>query len=510
MAPAYSSPAAAGASAQSLCAPSPEADLARQLGNRIWWKALICGLVADSFSWQKGNGLNLTVYALTIILSAASVLDLRFGCVPKTSARLLQLAGVFALLFSVRDSAELALLNMIACGTCLVLALAVAAPIPLVEFTNARVRDVVRSISMSGVETFAGAIPLIARVALSQQAIKRVALLRTIRLFAIAGSVAALFGTLLSSGDPVFRNTIHGMFNWNPGTIFSHFGFVLLFAWPVMGLLWSNMDMLRTESSTWAWHVSGLPLKSADVVSALVALNGVFFAFVALQARALFGGQQYVRATTGLSLADYARSGFFTLIFTSGLVVSLLLALNALLENKKGLSSSKSMQLLSLAVLAQVGVVLASSAARMTIYMNVYGASIERFYCMTIIGWLALVMIWFAVTVLRNRPARFAFGSITLAWTTVLALNIANPDVIIAQNHLARAAGGERYDRDFLAGQLSADAVPLLVNAINVETAMRVALPPNSCSATALCAAIPAVQRRWTTPATQTTLGNWT
>lgn len=445
-----------------------EIELNGHLANRIVWKALACGLVADGFGWQQGVGLNLAVYLALVLFAAASVLKLRMGTVPKNSRRLLQLSGMFAAFLIFRDAEELQLLNVVACISCLGLAIAVAQPSPLLSVYTTRVRDIVAAAFRSGFFTALGTFSLLFDLASRTRDSKRSAMLRVLRVSALSVAVTLAFGSLLASGDPVFRNATAWLFNWNAGTMGTHIGVVALFAWPAAGLLWGNTAIRRTSLFPPMDAYPKVSLRSVDIVSALTALNVLFALFVATQARVLFGGQAYVLATTGLSLAEYARSGFFTLIFVAGLIVSLLLAFNALLD-QPGLSASKSMQRLSYSLLSLTGVVLVSAAARMLVYMNAFGASPDRVFAMAVIGGLAAVLLWFAMTVLRNRPLHFALGTLAIAWSTLIVFNTANPHALIARNHLNRAARGELFDANLIALDLNLDVLPDVVAAAERE-----------------------------------------
>ena len=46
----------------------------------------------------------------------------------------------------------------------------------------------------------------------------------------------------------------------------------------------------------------------------LLVLDALFLAFVAVQVTVLFGGNDYVLRTAGLTYAEYAREGFWQLI----------------------------------------------------------------------------------------------------------------------------------------------------------------------------------------------------
>lgn len=453
-----------------------EIELNGQLARRIAWKALACGLIADGFTWEQGIGLNLAVYLTLILSAAASVLRLRMGSVPKGSVRLLWLGGVFSLLLVVRDAEELRFFNVIACLSCLILAIAVArASSPLSVF-SARVRDVIVTAMRAASDVLTGSIPLLYQLGTRTHGAKRTALLRALRVISISAGLTFAFGALLSSGDPVFRSATQWMLNWDAGSLGPHLLTIALLTWPAAGLLWGSSAMTRTSLIPATSVFPPLSLRSTDIVGALTTLNILFGVFVATQARVLFGGQDYVLATTGLSLAEYARSGFFTLIVVAGLILSMLLAFNALLD-KPGLSASKLMKRLSFSLLALTGVVLVSAASRMVVYMNAFGASPDRVLAMAVIVGLALVMSWFAFTVLRDRPTHFAFGTLAIGWSTLIMFNAVNPHALIARNHLNRAARGELFDAELIARHLGLDVIPAVVAAAEREMQIVQATP---------------------------------
>ena len=106
----------------------------------------------------------------------------------------------------------------------------------------------------------------------------------------------------------------------------------------------------------------------------------------------------------------------------------------------------------------------------MALYVNEYGLTELRLYTTAFMGWLALIFIWFAVTVLRGQGNRFAFGTLAAGLVITLVLNVLSPDAFIAQinvtRHAQSSAPSERpLDATYLA-RLSADAVPTLLQAL--------------------------------------------
>jgi hypothetical protein len=109
--------------------------------------------------------------------------------------------------------------------------------------------------------------------------------------------------------------------------------------------------------------------------------------------------------------------------------------------------------------------VIGSALQRMRLYQGEFGLTESRFYATALIVWLGVVLVWFALTVLRGRPARFAWGTPLSGLAAVALLNVMDPDARIARVNVAHAAGAQRLDTDYLA-LLSADAVPVLAPAI--------------------------------------------
>jgi hypothetical protein len=75
-----------------------------------------------------------------------------------------------------------------------------------------------------------------------------------------------------------------------------------------------------------------------------------------------------------------------------------------------------------------------------------------------VILWLGVLFVWFALTVLRGRRSLFAVGAVVAGFAATAALNVVDPDALIARTNLNRP----RVDVAYVAG-LSDDAVPALL-----------------------------------------------
>jgi hypothetical protein len=137
-----------------------------------------------------------------------------------------------------------------------------------------------------------------------------------------------VFGGLFCSADAEFRTIISHLFDWNFSVIFGHarfcaVGFVIA-AGALRVLL--MRDDCRPSPARPAWASIG----AGEVFIVLGMLNVLFFAFVVVQFRFLFGSHDLIRHAIGLSYAEYARTGFFELVWVTLLVLPTLLVRYAL------------------------------------------------------------------------------------------------------------------------------------------------------------------------------------
>ena len=101
----------------------------------------------------------------------------------------------------------------------------------------------------------------------------------------------------------------------------------------------------------------------------------------------------------------------------------------------------------------------------MRLYQGEYGLTELRFYTTVFMGWLALVFLWFAATVLRDGRQRFAFGALVAGFLIIGGLHLLNPDELIVRTNISHTSVHRNFDADY-ATSLSADAVPALVEAL--------------------------------------------
>jgi hypothetical protein len=396
------------------------------------------GIAADLLFRGRPAGLNVLLFALAFVAGLAVLL--RVGRAPLHQGRrwmalpLLAFSGAFVW----HDSPLLAAANAFALAGAVALgALRRAGPV------EAGVGDYAEGLTAAGAGALAGSLALLQREVPWSEAGRS---LRGPRTAAVARGLLLglplllVFGGLFLAADTVFARLVTSAVPDVPG-LWSHAALVGVVAYLAAGLL---RDLVAPRTTIRALAVPRLG--PTEVAVALGAVNVLFAGFVAVQARYLFGHEVIAR----LSYAQYARHGFFELVAVSVLVLPVVLAANAL-------APSRRVRVLSAVLLALEVAVAASALDRLRLYQQQFGLTELRIYTTGVVLWLVCVFAWLAVTTLRGRR-HFAVGALALGFAATAALNVVNPDALIARTNLSRP----HVDVAYLAG-LSDDAVPTLV-----------------------------------------------
>jgi hypothetical protein len=213
------------------------------------------------------------------------------------------------------------------------------------------------------------------------------------------------------------------------------------------------------------------PLGPVEATTVLVALVAVFAAFVASQLVAAVGGASYVQRTAGLSYAEYARSGFFQLLGVAAISLAVLLAVRATVDLSDDARRRRFLVLTETAVVLTL-VIVAVAVRRLFLYEQAYGLTMLRLCSLLVALWIGavFVLLGLALTGVRvlGRRNWLAPAAIALALAGLLAVNAANPEAIVVERNVDRfaQAGPDKLDVDYLTDQLTADAVPALVDAL--------------------------------------------
>ncbi|GAA3241982.1 DUF4173 domain-containing protein [Pseudonocardia petroleophila] len=273
-------------------------------------------------------------------------------------------------------------------------------------------------------------------------------------LSAVVGTgLVAVFGALLASADAAFSGLVDG----------------LLPAWDVDGVarvLWlSGLGAAGTVGACFLLVAPPDPpqprlvppsrLRPVEWALPVGSLVGLFAVFVAVQFATLFGSDAHVLGTTGLTYAEYARSGFWQLLAVTVLALGVIVLGARWAPRRAGRRGL----LGALAVLSLV--IVASALSRMWLYQEAYGFTVLRLLVLACELWLGLGFLLVLGTVLARRPRRPLRGMVVAGAVALVALAGLDPERFVAEQNVARYAATGQVDVAYLA-ELSADAVPAL------------------------------------------------
>jgi hypothetical protein len=436
--------------------------------------ALVVGIAADALrAGFDGIGFPLWIAFLSLTAVALACRDHR--TISREAIGSLIIAVLAAVGIAWRATSELQAFDFLATLLALGLA-AVALGQPEAGVLHARLRDTVWAGVRVLRDVFVGALPLTFRELIpsgSPEVRRRKWPL--VRTALIVVALVAVFGSLLRGADPLFASLLT-IPEFDFGLVAEHVLVIGFFAWVFAG--WSRGAFISPATAGRAPERLPLSLGMTDMTAALVTLDVLFALFVLGQLGWLFGGDAFLQARTGLTAAEYARRGFFQLVFVVLLVVPLLMATRALLVSSA--EATRRYTRLAIPMVILLVAMLVSAALRMRLYVQYYGLTTSRFYTLAIMAWLAFVLVWLAATTLRRRDQRFVAGAVLAGYVTLFVLNVMVPDRVVARVDLARAqrpvsAGGTPLDLGYLA-TLSGDAMDVILSATLT--------PPSNISAT--------------------------
>lgn len=292
---------------------------------------------------------------------------------------------------------------------------------------------------------------------------KHRSIMPAVRATVLAGALLLVFGSLLSA-DPLFASIV-ALPRIDVDLFLGHTLAIGFLTWTVAG--WARGALVVRTDRSRAPDELPFGLGLLDITAALGTLTLLFAAFVATQLGWFFGGERFLQEHTGLTAAEYARKGFFQMVWVVLLVVGVLLATRAALRPGRVLALRHTA--LSLPLIALLGAIIVSAVLRMRLYVRYYGLTEDRLYALVFMGWLAVVVVWLGFTVLRGWGRPFAAGAAVSGLAILAMLNVAPPDTFIARVNIQREAhapgGSPSLDLVHLA-KLSGEAAELAAGAV--------------------------------------------
>ncbi|WP_426574858.1 DUF4173 domain-containing protein [Aquihabitans sp. McL0605] len=395
----------------------------------------------------RGGVANVLVAAGAVLVVIALVTDRR---IPNRPSRAVAAAAVVPLGFlAVRSSPWLATSNVVLATTLVAVAIGLSRSGSVSDTTLGRlVRRWARAIpsAWSGPRALAPVLPEVSATSGQRAARVGVAAL-------VCVPVLALVVLLLAAADPVFAGLLTP--DLHVGPVVGHLVWTALLAALAACVVGAAASDAEDPESRGGFGV----LETATMLALTAAVLGLF---VTAQLVAVTSAGQRLVDRSGLTPAEYARSGFFQLCWATGLILSLLAVIRRLAA--PGVMRAPLVRILAAVVPCLALGLVVVSLRRLGLYDDAFGLTMLRLWVMGAAVWMGVVLLFIAA---RNagvawRREWVLGASLLVGAVLVVAADAADPEAFVVRHNVARAEHGADLDARYLAS-LSDDAVPALV-----------------------------------------------
>lgn len=282
---------------------------------------------------------------------------------------------------------------------------------------------------------------------------------------------------MLSSADMIFYNNFKVVNKWIEEFFYNLQIFKVVFGTFAGLYLFGHLYNVyaKTEDSI-VGRINSSTISTKQVNGDVIILNilltsilVIYTIFIAIQFRYLFssGALPY-----GLNYAEYARRGFFELVFLSVLNIGLIMLITYLLKDKiygekiKWALLTKGMMIYLCVV---TGILLVSSYYRMSLYDSAYGFTRLRILVYMFLAFEGLGLAATLVYIVKhNFNILVVYAAVCLAF--YMTLNVVKIDEIIAKRNVDMYLSGESdtVDIDYLM-TLSQDTVPEIMRLLDKD-----------------------------------------
>ncbi len=430
--------------------------------DRRWIVAAILAAVAADLALRRPPWTNVAGTILVAVLAAGLVGS---GFLITRTSRILAAAAVFFGLFlSIRTDPTLLAFDLLAASGLLVLAAVHGRGRSFWELRPLRLlADVVTVVA----ETVEGLVEVPAelgarwRVAREQAAAgQNQALVAVARGLVLTVPIVLVLGLLLASADAVFSSFFSGIGIVDVPALLGHLLLMALGAYAVMVLLRIANDQGSLEAPR-----STRSLGAIETGVLLVSINVLFGAFAVAQLMTVVGGADAALERAGLDPKQFARQGFFQLLWVAGLTLGLVMVVNVATSEEVG--ARRITRLLAPVTVVLTVLIVGVAFTRIRYYIDDGGLTPLRLYSSVFAVWVAIAFVITAVRISgwrANRawllPALLVSGLVVLA-----ALNLAGIERRIALDNVGRPTGSLPYHVE--AGQFSGDGIAVLVDGLD-------------------------------------------
>ena len=389
-------------------------------------------LIFNFLFFEKLIGISVFIFTL-VLLSAVLGFGRYQGLLLKKSWWLVPLISFFALMPGIRANEFLTFLNV--CATLgLLILLAhelVGAPAFLLKL-----RDYLTLIFIAPFRRLRRGLSTVSLLGqIHSKEKNRDVSIRVVKGVLMALPILLIFGLLFSQADLAFSQFIGGFVNINISERTAQYLMLLGFAF-VAALSFLSYIFFPQQKQQYNDQADTViqPGKGVEVLVFLGLISILFLVFIGFQITYLFGGETNV-INAGFTYAEYARRGFWELLVVA--ILSLLLLISS---EKYARAESKKDRLFiipALILISEVVIVIVSAFKRLSMYIDAYGMTAQRFYVAGFIILLLALFILLAVKFVQSRREQFfAFGTLLSAITFLIVVNLINPDAFIARSNI--------------------------------------------------------------------------
>lgn len=272
---------------------------------------------------------------------------------------------------------------------------------------------------------------------------------------------------LLVSADAVFESMFHDLFRGLSlnQTIIDAIRVILLtvcvFFFAYMLVAYLLKKEIREEVEEHAVH------EPVIAITAAVVLSVVYLVFCGIQVVYLFfGASGALTLPDGMTYSQYAREGFFQLLFVC--LINLVIVLCGMYLFRE----NKTLKLLLTVITGCTCIMTISSALRMILYIQYQYLTFLRLFVLWSLAVISLLLIGVFVAIWKKAFPLFGYGMVVVT-VCYLLLSFSHVDYWIAKVNTANMSQTTQWeffkdtevyaDMDFLSMELSTDAFPAFI-----------------------------------------------
>ena len=275
---------------------------------------------------------------------------------------------------------------------------------------------------------------------------------RVIIAFFVTVPFLGIFSALFMSADENFSMVVKSFFTFqNPFDFRTSIMFPLFFLGYLTLFIYGFSNVMR--------RVDSVETKAFDLLIVgifLGMLNILFMTFLLFQLSYLFGGEAYVRAS-GINIAEYAREGFFQLMWVMGIVILIVLVIMRRFKDEKLITLLMSSFIIETMVLGF------SSLKKMYLYQEIKGVTVLRYYVEWIDYFLLFILALGVYYIVRKHTFHSLFNMIAMVgviFVTIIAS--INVDGMVAKHNIEKFKNHPTKLDQTAISYLSVDVLPMI------------------------------------------------